>query len=215
MRAYVSWTGTTALLGAALALFWAPATGRAEETVRQSSPSLSTVLFGSLDAGRSAFLSAGLKRSLAGSLDQSGPVLLAGAGGGGSAADGGLGSRSGFSVRPAAQASALLGYQWVNGPVTLAGLVGPELESERPSDGVSDRFRTRFGLRAHAELWAQPTAETLFTATAIAGSARAHAWARTSVGYAFWKDIFSSGRSSRFTRHRTTGNGAWGHTSRG
>src|SRR5829696_9240444 len=41
---------------------------------------LNTVLFGSLDGGRSAFLSAGLKRALAGSLDRDGFIAMGGMG---------------------------------------------------------------------------------------------------------------------------------------
>lgn len=186
----MGWNGAGVLFAASLALAATAATGHAEEILGPGSSSLNTVLFGSLDAGRSGFVSVGVKRSLAGSLDRSGPVFLASGGGGGSPENAEPGSSSGFSVRPAAQASVLLGYQWTSGPVTLAGLIGPEVESERQFEGISDRFRTRFGLRSHAELWAHPTTDTLLTATAIAGSARGHVWARTSAGYAFWKDIF-------------------------
>lgn len=178
------------LLGASLAVLLVTSTGRADEAPVYGGSSFNTVLFGSLDAGRSAFFSAGVKRSLAGSLDESGPVLLAGVGGGGSPEDPQAGSLQSSSIRPAAQGSVLLGYQWTHGPVTFSGLIGPEIDSERQSNGVSDWFRTRLGIRGHAELWAHPTSETLLTATAIAGSAREHVWARTSAGYAFWKDIF-------------------------
>ena len=132
---------------------------------------LNTVLFGSLDAGRSAFLSAGIKRALAGSLDRDGFI---------DAAD----------FRPTAQAHAMLGYQWLFPRVAVSALLGPEVDIEAESADALRAARTRFGVRGHAELWAHPTPETLATATAIAGSARAHLWSRISGGYAFWPGVF-------------------------
>jgi Cellulose biosynthesis protein BcsS len=149
-----------------------------------------TVLFGSLDVGSSGFLNLGLKRSLTGSLDQSGPIVMGILGGGGSPESTEHRATGALRFRPTVQANALFGYQWIVGPVTLAGLVGPELDYERGSDPVADRSRTRAGLRGHAELWAHPTPDTLLTATLIAGSARGHVWSRLSAGYAVWDRVF-------------------------
>src|SRR5829696_3391703 len=143
---------------------------------------LNTVLFGSLDGGRSAFLSAGLKRALAGSLDRDGFIAIGGAPVSGrfDAAD----------FRPTAQAHAMLGYQWLFPRVAVSALLGPEVDIEAESADALRAARARFGVRGHAELWANPTPETLATATVIAGSARAHLWSRISGGYAFWPGVF-------------------------
>ena len=87
-------------------------------------PELNTVLFGSLDAGRTGYASAGFKRTWQGSLDRSGLVTLATVGYGGSPERvDAHGEENAF--RHKASASALLGYQWISGPVVMAGYPGP------------------------------------------------------------------------------------------
>jgi hypothetical protein len=159
---------------------------------------LNTVLFGSLDGGRSVFVNAGVKRALGGSLDRDGFVLMGGAGAGGEPERGPL--LSGSMFRPTAQAYAMLGYQWMLGPVTFAALVGPELDAEMDAPDAWRSARTRIGLRGDAELWAHPTPRTLATATLIAGSAREHVWGRISGGYAFWPGVFLGPEASFYTR---------------
>jgi hypothetical protein len=163
---------------------------RSDEESASVRPEARTVLFGSFDVGSSGFLNLGLKRSLTGSLDESGPIFMGIIGGGGSPESDGSLAAGRFRFRPTVQANALLGYQWLLGRVTLAGLVGPELDFERASDDIADRSRTRLGLRGHAEVWAHPTPNTLLTATVIAGSARGHVWGRASAGYALWDAVF-------------------------
>jgi hypothetical protein len=151
-------------------------------------PNLNTVLFGSLDGGRSAFVNAGVKRTIGGQLDRDGFVFMGAAGFGGAPERGMRFDAASF--RPTAQGHALLGYQWMLGSVTLSSLIGPEVDAEANSLNTAGSARTRFGLRGHAELWAHPTPETLATATLIAGSARGHIWSRVSGGYAFWPGVF-------------------------
>ncbi len=76
--------------------------------------------------------------------------------------------------------------------LVVAALVGPEVESERSSDLPAPRDTTpQLGARLHGEIWAHPTANTLFTTTMIVGTARTeHLWARSSAGYAFWEGVF-------------------------
>lgn len=159
---------------------------------------LNTVLFGSLDGGRSLFASAGVKRTLAGSLDRDGFVFMGGAGFGGAPERGVRFDAARF--RPTAQAHGLFGHQWMLGPVTLAAFAGPELDVEADAADALRSARTRFGLRGHAELWAHPTPRTLATATVIAGSARGHVWARMSGGYAFRPGVFLGPEASLFAR---------------
>jgi hypothetical protein len=145
-----------------------------------------TVLFGSLDGGRSVFMNAGVKRTL-GSLDRDGLAFMGGAGFGGTPE---RGMSFGIDFRPTMQAYGLVGYQWMLPRVAISALVGPELDAEADSLAAIRSARTRFGIRGHAELWAHPTSKTLATATLIAGSARGHVWGRVSGGYAFWPGVF-------------------------
>jgi hypothetical protein len=150
-----------------------------------------TVLFASIDAGSSGFLTLGGKRTLVGTLDESGPVALASVGAGGSPEQMGLPGVGDTPFRPTLQASGLLGYQWALGRTFLSLFAGPELDRDRfASTGGLAREATRIGARVHGEIWMHPTDETLLTGTAIAGSARGHLWARASGGYKVWRDVF-------------------------
>src|SRR5829696_4033069 len=95
---------------------------------------LNTVLFGSLDGGRSAFLSAGLKRALAGSLDRDGFIAMGGMGIGGAPVSGRFDAAD---FRPTAQAHAMLGYQWLF----------PRVPSSARRSTSKRRSPTRFGRR--------------------------------------------------------------------
>lgn len=164
----------------------------ADEERRSGEPDLRTVLFGSLDAGHSTFGSLGVKRALGGPLDHSGPVGMASLGYGGTdeRLEGPEGPRL---TRHAVQASALLGYQWARDGVFLAVFAGPEVEGDRLNRSASLPRMTdaHLGVRLHGEVWAHPTANTLFTTTMIVGTARTeHLWARSSAGYAFWDGVF-------------------------
>jgi hypothetical protein len=151
---------------------------------------LRTVLFGSLDGGRSAFLNTGFKHRFAGPIDHSGIVLMGVAGLGGSPERDRLSGSTRFSFQPTVQTSALVGYQWIREKVTLAAFLGPELDYERYDDPRRSSL-TRVGLRGQAELWAHPTTASLFTTTVIAGSARGHIWARVSAGHTLkWEGVF-------------------------
>lgn len=154
-------------------------------------PSPRTVLFASLDAGSSGFLTFGGKRTLVGTLDESGPVALASIGAGGSPEQVGSPAIGDAPFRPVMQASGLLGYQWALGRAFLSLFAGPELDRDRfASTSGPAREETRIGARVHGEIWMHPTDDTLLTGTAIAGSARGHLWARASGGYKVWRDVF-------------------------
>ena len=165
---------------------------------------LNTVLFGSLDGGRSVFASAGVKRTLGGSLDRDGFVLMGGAGAGGAPERGPL--FGGSTFQPTAQAHAMLGYQWMLGTVAISALAGPELDAELDAPDAWRSARARFGLRGHAELWAHPTPQTLATATPPAR--RASIFGAGSQAAMPSGRAFSSGRRRRSTRATTTANGA-------
>ena len=157
----------TASVVTALAL---AATSPAGADERTGAAPQRTVLFSSADAGSSGFLTVGAKRTLAGSLDESGSVALASIGAGGSPERMGLPGLGDAAFRPAVQASALAGYQWALGRTFLSLFAGPELDRDRfSSAGGLTRETTRIGARVHGEVWMHPTDETLVTGTAIAG----------------------------------------------
>jgi hypothetical protein len=163
-----------------------------------NSRDLNTVLFGTLDGGRSMFMSAGVKRTLGGPLDRNGFLFMGGTGFGGAPERGTQFDTASF--QPTMQAYGLIGYQWMFPRVAVSALVGPELDAEADALNTIRSARTRFGLRGHAELWAHPTPETLATATLIAGSARGHVWGRVSGGYAFWPGVFLGPEAVFYTR---------------
>jgi len=153
---------------------------------------LKTVLFGSLDAGRSTFLTVGAKQTFTGPLDRSGLVSLVTVGYGGSPGQAGSENDSDTVVRPTIQAGALIGYQWAFDRVFVAGFIGPEFDARQPAsiEEASRLSQPRLGLRVQGELWAHPTQDILLAATVVAGSARSSLWGRAAFGYRVWNDIF-------------------------
>ncbi|WP_407520592.1 cellulose biosynthesis protein BcsS [Methylobacterium oryzisoli] len=171
-------------LGAALA--WAAAGACAPLPVQADERNEArTILFGSLDAGRSAFVQTGLKHGPAG-LTASGFTLLAGLGYGArterdrSQPD--ASSRPPRVMRHTAAGYAVAGWQWVHDWGMTALFAGPEAGTEIVG-GAGPGRPLRVGLRVHGEIWAHPVAGTLATATLIAGSARADVWGRVSWGW--------------------------------
>ncbi len=143
-----------------------------------------TVIFGSLDAGRSVFVSGGAKQTVTGPLDRPGFVVMESSGfgltrerirgeGGSVAVD-----------RLKHEGAVLAGYQTSLGPVFLSGFVGPEVAQEQLAyDGRLRRVsQPRFGARAQIELWAHPIPELLVTGTVVAGTTHTSVWARGSTG---------------------------------
>ena len=178
------WKAATCGLALATAL---PAPARAQDAAE-----LRTVLFGSLEAGRSSFANVGAKHALGGPLDRSGPALMAVAGYGGRFERDQAAPGTPLAFRHAAQGSTLVGYQQMLGWGALAAFVGPEIDYEtfahdRAGGGESG---PKFGARLHGEAWLNPSPDTLVTATLIAGSARPSLWSRGSLGYRLWRNVF-------------------------
>lgn len=166
----------SAVLGAALA-------GGRDEDLFVRGEDLHTVLFGSLDAGRSTFVSAGVKHTPLGPLDRDGVVIVE-TNGAGTNRERFRGEVNLPATRLTTQASALVGYQWTGG-IYLAALAGPDVSHEQLS--VANRLyrvsQPRAGVRVQFELWANPTTDTLLTGTVVASSVRGSVWARSSAGY--------------------------------
>src|SRR3712207_4636124 len=109
-------------VAAALLLALLPAVAaKAQSGNSQDSQDLNTVLFGSLDGGRSVFANAGVKRTLTGPVDRNGFLVMGGAGFGGSPERGARFDMASF--RPTAQAYGLVGYQWMFPRVAVSALV--------------------------------------------------------------------------------------------
>jgi hypothetical protein len=150
-----------------------------------------TVLFGSLDAGRSVFLTAGVKRTLTGPLDRSGFVAME--------VNGSGLTRERFEPTPGlgvirftTETASLLGYQWAGDGVFAALYAGPEIHHEQLTVAAmaGQWSKPRLGLRGLAELWLNPSRDTLLTATAQAGSTRGSLYGRVSAGYRLWRSVY-------------------------
>ncbi|WP_375461589.1 cellulose biosynthesis protein BcsS [uncultured Enterovirga sp.] len=150
------------------------------------------VLFGSLDAGRSVFVTGGAKQSLTGPLDRSGFLLM---------------ESTGFGLTPERsrnqgidvpvlrfthQTSALLGYQWNGDRVHVAAFAGPEVQQEQLTYGgrVYRWSQPRVGARGQLDLWLHPSPDLLVTNTLIVSSTRTSLWNRASVGYRVFGSAF-------------------------
>lgn len=150
-----------------------------------------TVLFGSVDAGRSVFVASGVKRTLTGPLDGSGFVVME---------TSGMGlTRERFEptpglgvIRVTTQTASLIGYQWAGDGVYAALYAGPEIYHEQLTvAAIAGRWsKPRFGLRALAELWINPSQDTLLTATLQGGSTRGSLYGRVSAGLRLWRSLY-------------------------
>lgn len=149
--------------------------------------SISALIFGSLDAGASPFITAGAKITFDGR-DRDGFAILA-SGGAGARAERGPTIRgiSTDQTRLTALGAVLAGYQWFRDWGVVAAFAGPEgsIEVERNVVGTLV-LPDRYGIRLHGEVWARPTQTTLLTATAILGSTRQSAWGRLAWGHGLW-----------------------------
>jgi hypothetical protein len=166
----------------AASLILASTSVRADET-------WNLLLFGSLDAGASTFLTTGAKLGF-GRLDRDGFLLLASFGTGSRAERATCAFAPAVTVsreRRTAMGSALAGHQWVSDWGVVALYAGPEGSVEMLTDGFgSAMLPPRYGLRLHGEIWARPTDDTLVQGTAILGTARMDAWLRLAWGYRLW-----------------------------
>ena len=149
-----------------------------------------TLLFGSLDAGASTFLTVGAKVALD-RLDGDGFVLLGSLGAGRRPERASCNCVPAFTLaqtRYTLLGSALVGYQWFHDWGVVAAFAGPETTAEMLADGLGARMAMapRYGLRLHGEIWARPSADTLVHGVAILGTAREDGWARLAWGYRLW-----------------------------
>lgn len=173
------------------------------------------VLFGSLEAGRSVFVSAGSKQAVSGSLDRTGFVVMEATGAGLTRESLG-GDRSIPVFRHVTQTSAMVGYQYSANGLYAAFYLGPEVTHEQLTiTGQVLRWsKPRTGSRAQVELWAHPVRDGLFTGTLVASTTEASLWGRVSGGWRLWKQAFlgpeagfyvtDTYREARFGAHLTS-----------
>lgn len=161
--------------------------GFAQPVMGEENP-VRTILFGSMDAGPSAFMTTGAKIALD-DVNREGFAMLVSVGTGarlerGPAAPGYVAPTL---VRTTLLGSALAGYQVFRDWGVAAVFAGPEGSVEALAGGGTMVLEpARFGLRLQGELWARPSADTLVTATVIAGSSRTDLYGRFSAGYRLW-----------------------------
>jgi hypothetical protein len=161
------------------AMFACPALAEEEDETEEPSR-LSSVIFGSLEAGPTkTFVSVGIKRAW----------------GGGPATNGfrtllkiGASQEEANHLRPRGvtyknEAQTLLGYEWRIGDSFLSLYAGSDFESELRVEARTIQWSRRYGARLHADLWANPTPDMMLQASAYASSLNGRVWGRLAPGW--------------------------------
>jgi hypothetical protein len=97
------------------------------------------------------------------------------------------------ATRFTTQTSVLVGHQWNQNGLFVAAFIGPEIHHEQLTiAGRVYRFsQPRYGVRGQFELWANPTENTLLTATVVPSTAQGSLWARASAGMRMVGKLFA------------------------
>lgn len=144
-------------------------------------PAISTVLFGSLEAGPvKTFAAIGMKRAFgSGGLDASGfrSMLKIGVSG-----------EQARRTRPhgtiyKAEAQTLIGYEWRIGDTFVSVYAGADYESEQRPCGCGTVTTARFGQRLQGDLWATPLPGMMLQASAYASTLDRRLWGRIAPGW--------------------------------
>lgn len=152
----------------------------ADESDGEERSPLSTVIFGSLEAGPTkTFLSVGLKRALTGRLSTSGFRMMLKAGGSQEQAE----RRRPHGIAYKGESQALLGYEWRIGDSFFSLYAGSDFESEQRELATKTEMSSRYGARLQGDLWMTPTPETMLHASAYVSSLDGRLWARVSPGW--------------------------------
>jgi len=175
--AYGSAIAVAARLAAvSAALLAGPATA---EDGEERSP-LSTVIFGSLEAGPAkTFLAIGLKKSLGGGLGASGFRALLKVGGSQEEAQ----RQRPHGLTYKSEAQALIGYEWRIGDSFLALYAGTDYESEQREETLGTFVTNRYGARLQGDLWMTPTPTTMLQASAYVSTIGGRHWGRAAPGW--------------------------------
>lgn len=149
--------------------------GEAEER----SP-LSTVIFGSLEAGPTkTFVAIGMKKALAGGLATSGFRALLKVGGSQEQAQ----RQRPYGIAYKSEAQALIGYEWRVGDIFLSLYAGSDYEGEQREEALATFVTNRYGARLQGDLWMTPTPTTMLQASAYASTIDGRLWGRVAPGW--------------------------------
>jgi hypothetical protein len=155
-----------------------PAIAEDEETLERSP--LSSVLFGSLEAGPTkTFVAVGLKKALTGGLATSGFRTLLKIGGAQEQAR----RQPPHGIAYKSEAQALIGYEWRIGDSFLSLYAGSDYEGEQREEAVAAIVTNRYGARLQGDLWMTPTSTTMLQASAYASTIDGRLWGRASPGW--------------------------------
>jgi hypothetical protein len=162
----------------ATAMLAGPAMADDEETDERSP--LSTVLFGSLEAGPTkTFLAVGLKKALTGGLATSGFRTLLKVGGSQEQAR----RERPHGLAYKSEAQALLGYEWRIGDTFVALYAGSDYEGEQREGPLGTVMTSRYGARLQGDLWMTPTSATMLQAGAYVSTLDRRLWGRVAAGW--------------------------------
>jgi hypothetical protein len=160
------------------ALHACPAMADDGETEERSP--LSTVIFGSLEAGPTkTFAAIGMKKALTGGLATSGFRALFKVGGSREQ----LGRQRPYSLAYKSEAQALIGYEWRIGDTFLSLYAGSDYEGEQREEPLATLITHRYGARLQADLWTTPTPDIMLHASAYASTIDGRLWGRAAPGW--------------------------------
>lgn len=174
-----------AAAGVALALGFALAPLRAAAGAPSDDPRR-LVLFLSMEAGpATTFGSAGFKLAVGGPLDASGFRVMAKAGTGHEPRQNALPAAAGriTSGMVSPEAMAIVGYEWKLGTTYLGLYGGAEVDARLAARNLAVDRPARLGPRLQADLWSNPTPDSLVHLSANLGGASLHAWSRLAFGW--------------------------------
>jgi len=149
-------------------------------------PPLSTVLFGSLEAGPAkTFAAIGMKRALTGGLTTNGFRLMVKVG---------VSREETRARRPhgttyKGEAQSLLGYEWRIGGTFLALYGGTDYEGEQREEAAGTVILNRYGARLHGDLWMTPLEGTMLHASFYVSTINGRLWGRVAPGWLLPRDI--------------------------
>ncbi len=145
-----------------------------------------SILFAGIDLGRSNFIGSGFKRVFAAPEGARRFVIMA-TSGAGTDNQRGRPHIAAFRERTA-QSAFMVGYRWpiATGSLTLLG----GFETDIRQKDTDRAARLRGGGRIQVDLWHQPGAHSLVTASLVAGTSRPSAWVRASLGRAVLEQVF-------------------------
>lgn len=141
---------------------------------------LSTVLFGSLEAGPAkTFVSLGMKKALTGGLAGSGFRMLLKVGGAQEQAQ----RQRPHGLAYKSESQALIGYEWRIGDSFLSLYAGSDYEGEQREEPRATVTTHRYGARLQGDLWMTPVQGMMLHASAYASSLDRRVWGRIGPGW--------------------------------